>query len=94
MGAKYVITDSFHGTIFATLFRKPFLTISNKARGLTRLSSLLKRFGLEDRWVTSLEEVKKEKINKPINFENIFRVLEREKGRALKFLSDAVGISS
>ena len=94
MGAKYVITDSFHGTIFATLFRKPFLTISNKARGLTRLSSLLKRFGLEDRWVTSLEEVKKEKINKPINFENVFRVLEREKRRALKFLSDAVGISS
>ena len=45
--AKFVITDSFHATVFSILFGKPFIVIGNKARGLSRIDSLLKMFGLE-----------------------------------------------
>lgn len=52
--AKFVITDSFHATVFSILFGKPFIVISNKARGLSRIDSLLKMFGLEAHVVSSL----------------------------------------
>ena len=45
--ARFVITDSFHATVFSILFGKPFIVIANKARGLSRIESLLKMFGLE-----------------------------------------------
>lgn len=47
--AKFVVTDSFHGCVFSILFRKPFIAIGNSGRGLTRFTSLLECFGLEDR---------------------------------------------
>lgn len=47
--AKYVITDSFHGSVFSIIFNKPFITIGNKERGMSRFNSLLKQFNLEDR---------------------------------------------
>lgn len=42
MDAKYVITDSFHGTIFSILFEKPCIVIQNASRGNDRFQSLLK----------------------------------------------------
>ncbi len=52
--AKFVITDSFHATVFSILFGKPFIVIGNKERGLSRIDSLLKMFGLEGHVVSSL----------------------------------------
>lgn len=39
--AKYVITDSFHGTVFSIIFHKKFISINNKKRGTARFESLL-----------------------------------------------------
>ena len=39
--AKFVITDSFHGTVFSLIFNKPFVVIGNSKRGMTRFESLL-----------------------------------------------------
>ncbi len=49
--ASFVITDSFHGTVFSIIFHKPFVSIGNKGRGLSRFHSLLAKFGLENRLV-------------------------------------------
>lgn len=50
--AEFVVTDSFHGTVFAIIFNKPFITIANQERGLARFESLLGLFGLQDRLYT------------------------------------------
>ena len=47
--ASFVITNSFHGTVFSLLFGKNFLTIKNSHRGATRFTSLLGTVGLQDR---------------------------------------------
>ena len=39
--ARSVVTDSFHGTIFSIIFKKPFLTLTNRRRGAERFVSLL-----------------------------------------------------
>ena len=55
--AKYVITDSFHGTVFSIIFNIPFVSVANNRRGLSRFHSLLSIFNLEDRLVTPESEV-------------------------------------
>lgn len=42
--AEFVLTDSFHGCVFSIIFRKQFLAIGNKERGLSRFQSLLTLF--------------------------------------------------
>ncbi|MDO5035637.1 MAG: polysaccharide pyruvyl transferase family protein [Porphyromonas sp.] len=51
LDAEFVITDSFHGTVFSILFNKPFLVIGNESRGLTRFTSVLNTFNLLDRLI-------------------------------------------
>ena len=51
--ASYVLTDSFHGTVFSLLFEKKFLSISNSARGGSRFESLLNAVGLRERLIDS-----------------------------------------
>lgn len=49
MDAKFVITDSFHGTVFSIIFNKPFVVLGNQKRGLARFESLLDICGLHNR---------------------------------------------
>ena len=47
--ASCVFTDSFHGTIFSIIFRKPFITLMNHGRGAQRFISLLEPLNLKYR---------------------------------------------
>ncbi len=42
--ARFVITDSYHGTIFSILFDKPVMVYENKDRGVSRIETLLALF--------------------------------------------------
>ncbi len=84
--AKYVITDSFHGTVFSILFNKPFISIANKNRGITRFTSLLKLFHLEDRLIFSSKDFNKESL-KEIDWERTNAILIHEKEKSMQFLS-------
>lgn len=60
--AKYICTDSFHGTVFSIIFSKNFFTFKrfNKKASLstnTRLTSLLNKLDLNDRLFTGFESV-------------------------------------
>lgn len=41
-----LVTDSFHGCVFAIIMGKPFIALANTRRGSTRIVSLLEQFGL------------------------------------------------
>lgn len=47
--ASYVITDSFHGTVFSIIFHKDFTTFTNQSRGADRFTSLLSGLSLNNR---------------------------------------------
>lgn len=47
--AEYVITDSYHGSLFSIIFQKQFQTILNKERGADRFFTLFGELGLTDR---------------------------------------------
>ena len=51
-GAKYVITNSFHGTVFSILFKRNFMVIplsGKDSRMNTRIENLLSNYDLMDR---------------------------------------------
>ena len=45
--ASYVITDSYHGTIFSIIFGKQFHTIVNKERGADRFVTMFEKLGID-----------------------------------------------
>ena len=56
--AKFVVTDSFHGTCMSIVFRKPFVVVGNASRGLNRFLSVLRMFDLESRLITKSSDFK------------------------------------
>lgn len=89
--AKYIVTDSFHGTVFSIIFNKPFIAIGNKERGLARFTSLLKMFGLEDRLVTSADNTTEELINKEIDWNAVNAKIKAEQERSFDYLKKHLG---
>lgn len=85
--AEYVITDSYHGSIFSIIFGKQFYAFDNKGRGADRFYTLFSALGLMsrlmDETVTSFPDNKidytlvNSKLNsiKEISLEFLKRVL-------------------
>lgn len=75
LGASAVITNSFHGTLFSILFKKNFITLTFRPpyqNRNTRVASLLRRLGLEDRMFDCFDSEKAFKVlNTPINWQNV-----------------------
>ena len=90
MDAEFVVTDSFHGTVFSIIFNKPFLAIGNEKRGMSRFVSLLKIFDLEERLVFNNNPDIRKIIRTNIDFEKINNIIEREKKQATQFLQDSL----
>ncbi|MET4157285.1 hypothetical protein ABIC29_000839 [Agromyces sp. PvR057] len=92
--ASFVVTDSFHGTVFALLNGKPFITLVNEFRGVSRLSSLLNLVGLADRLlVDASEEDIDATLSRAIDWADVNRRLEQERARGRDYLASLVAWS-
>lgn len=56
MDAKFVITDSFHACVFSLIFRKPFVVLGNRERGMSRFESLLQTYHQEQRLLYTVQD--------------------------------------
>lgn len=89
MGADFVITDSFHGTVFSILFKKEFVSLVNEERGADRFYSLLNMFGLQDRACDNYTLANLLNIgNKVIDWRQIDTIRTNMRDSSLKFLID------
>ncbi|MBR4920424.1 MAG: polysaccharide pyruvyl transferase family protein [Prevotella sp.] len=89
--AKYVVTDSFHGTAFSINFNIPFTILVNPVSMMnSRVLSILKITGLESRIV--YDELKDLEIPKQleIDFESVNSVLNEWKKKSIGFLETAL----
>ena len=91
MDAEYVLTDSFHGSVFSIIFHRPFVALGNAGRGQARFHSLLGLFGLEDRLVTTgrAEDVA-EKLREPIDWARVDRIKRAWQAKSREFLRKAL----
>lgn len=81
--ADFVITDSFHACVFSIIFKKQFVVVGNKKRGMSRFESLLKMFDLEDRLVDEKIDLEKLKL---IDFYEVYRKIDVLKQKSMTFL--------
>lgn len=90
--AAFVFTDSFHGCVFSILFRKPFIVIGNKERGMSRFTSLLNLFALNERMVFSFQdyESRKQCLKVDIDYVPVYEKLEQERNRAFGFIKNCL----
>lgn len=86
MDADAVITDSFHGIVFSILFNKPFWVVGNGGRGLSRMSSLLHLFGLEERMLSDAGEVRLPVCD--IDWNHVNAILDDERSKGIGLLTD------
>ena len=81
-----VITNSFHGTLFAIIFNKPFITIYSKSLPLERFKSLGNLFGIHDRLFKYGQKIDINKLLKPLNID--FKLLNHLKLQSINFLKN------
>ncbi|AZQ58488.1 polysaccharide pyruvyl transferase family protein [Maribacter sp. MJ134] len=86
MNADYIITDSFHGTLFSIIFNKKFISIGNKRRGLSRFTSILKLLNLEDRLLLDVEDFNVELFSREIDWQKVNGLVAAEREKSIGFL--------
>ena len=86
LNAKYIVTNSFHGTSFAINFNKKFFvdlfSETPMASVNSRIENILKLFQLEDRLIDNI----KYNYNKEINYEAANKILELERKKSIDYL--------
>lgn len=87
--SDFVVTDSFHGCVFAIIFNKPFIAIGNHERGLSRFKSLLFLFGLSDRLIVDSEINIGFVINNKIDWMTVNKKIEEYRKKSFFYLNNA-----
>lgn len=93
--AEYVITDSFHASVFSVLFHKPFCAVRRHSQQRystnARLDSLLGMLGLESRMCASAAEVL-EKMEAPVDYAHADERLAHEREKTKRYLRNSLKV--
>ena len=84
--AAYVVTDSFHGTVFSILYQKDFISLINMGRGASRFESLLTKLQLMNRGIDDWASIPEEQID----WSNVYGLLEEYRHESMQFLRNAI----
>lgn len=82
--ASFVITNSFHGTVFSIINNKSFYTIVNRYRGADRFVSILSRFNLKDHLLYDIKYLPKDIV--AIDWTAVNRLKKEWKDAGVLFL--------
>lgn len=88
--AAFVLTDSFHGSVFSIIYQKDFFSIVNDARGAARFTSLFARLGLSERLVPEMSHGEIEA--RPVEWEKVSDALNGYRAKSRHFLNDSLDI--
>lgn len=85
--ADYIVTDSFHACAFSIIFGKQFLVYGNKDRGLSRFISILHLFDLDDRIITSSNNIV---LPNDYNVTLVHEKLSQQQEKSILFLKSSL----
>lgn len=85
--ADFIVTDSFHGCIFSVIFNKPFIALGNKARGLSRFTSLLTTLGLQERLLTDDHTDFSRLLAEPIDYDLVGQRIQEQRIKSEQYIN-------
>lgn len=88
--SEFVVTDSFHGTVFSILHHRPFVVVANKARGLARIETLLNTFDLKERLIETTANCSREWLLSGIQWNKVDTVLQERREFFKNFIDNAL----
>ena len=93
--AFLICTDSFHSSVFAILYNRPFVVFdrenSNIANMNSRIDTLLSKFELTNRKYNG-KYITKENLE--CDYTNAYKILEKEREKSMQFLKKALDIDN
>lgn len=87
--AFLICTDSFHSSVFAILYNRPFVVFDREdsiVKMNSRLDTLLKKFKLEDRWYN--DKIIEEQLQ--VDYKEAYKILEKERKKSKEFLKKVI----
>lgn len=84
--ADYIITNTFHGTVFATIYEKPFAVIKNET---PKIHDVLKLCEMSDKMTETAEDIKPI-LESDFCYETTRRNILREREKSLQYLKTAI----
>lgn len=84
--AAYIVTDTFHGSVFSIKYNKKFCTIV-RDMNKQKLTWLLRQFGLEKRMVTDLNQLEKT-VEAEIDYRPVNDMIKIEVARSKTYLRE------
>jgi len=89
--SKAVFTDSFHGTVFSIIFKKPFVSLRNIERGGERFNSLLDPIDLKNRLFETPKCINDQyELYEKIDYEIPYQKLNEIKKTSYNWLKNAL----
>lgn len=85
LDAEYIVTNSFHGTVFSVIFNKQFFTIPHETRG-SRMIDFCRKLGLEDRIAYGNRTINLSDIEKYIDYDIVQPKLKELKQVGLDYI--------
>jgi hypothetical protein len=90
-GAKFILTDSFHGIAFSIINRKQFVVILNDDGKNSRLIDLMNLMGLQNRVFNSVKDmVENRSWLQPIDYSNLEPVIRTQIEQSRAYLIGAL----
>lgn len=88
--ADYVITDSFHGTVFSIIFHKKFAYFCDESIGNrnSRIINLLNKLGLESRKYEEIESI--DNIDMQIDYIKVDHILNQEREYSRQYIINSL----
>lgn len=90
--ADYIVTNSFHGTVFSVIFNKKFYTVPFGEKG-SRIVNFCRKVDLEDRIVYDSEDIYNKNIQEDIDYESVNLKVEELKKIGKDFLYGSLEIA-
>ncbi len=85
--ARYVVTNSFHGTAFSVNLSKDFITFKSSRRN-SRITDLLGKLGISERAVAQCED---KLLDLPqINYDDVQEKLQNERDKANEYIKSVI----
>ena len=87
-GADYVVTDTFHGTIFSVITKRKFCSLIRHTN-IQKMTSLLHTLSLTEQGATNPQEIEKI-LQQEIHYDLVQSVIEQKRKESYKYLNDAI----
>ncbi len=91
--AEYIVTTSFHATVFSIIFNKKFWIIPHEVTG-SRVVDLVNLLGVSNRIVNSLDAFLKVDYDENIDYKRVERILDAKRQQSLQWLENEVKIKN